>query len=246
MANRTVADVRKATQNATTGAPVAVSRREFLVSAGASAAAVAAGLNLPAHAAGAAASRKGPESLVKTLYHGLSPAQKEKTCLPWTHPKRTMVQANWAIVDGSIGSTFTPDQQEINRQILKGVVTDAWYPKVLEQMQNDDGGFEKYHVAVFGEPCEEKFEWVITGRHVTLRVDGHSDANAAFGGPIFYGHAPKFVEDAGHPGNIYWEQSIKANAVYAALDPAQRAVALLERAPAEDSIHLAGSGGRFP
>ena len=45
-------------------------------------------------------------------------------------------------------------------------------------------------MAVFGEPGTDKpFEWVLTGRHDTLRADGNSVEGAAFGGPIFYGHA---------------------------------------------------------
>jgi len=84
---------------------------------------------------------------------------------------------------------------------------------------------------------------VLTGRHVTLRADGHSNANAAFGGPIFYGHAIKDTEEAGHPGNIYWQQGVKANAVLTAMDGKQRAKALLEKAPEESQIKLQGKRG---
>lgn len=33
------------------------------------------------------------------------------------------------------------------------------------------------------------FEFVLTGRHCTRRCDGDSVEGAAFGGPLFYGHA---------------------------------------------------------
>jgi hypothetical protein len=65
----------------------------------------------------------------------------------------------------------------------------------------------------------EKFEFVITGRHHTLRADGNTEAHVAFGGPIFYGHAASgFNEKADHPGNVFWKQAQLANKVFAALD----------------------------
>ena len=66
----------------------------------------------------------------------------------------------------------------------------------MKQMDDDAGGFDAYHVAVFGEPGTDKpFEWVLTGRHDTLRADGNSVEGAAFGGPIFYGHAADGHDD---------------------------------------------------
>lgn len=63
---------------------------------------------------------------------------------------------------------------------------------------------------------------------MTRRCDGDSVEGAAFGGPIFYGHAPKaFYEKADHPGNIYWYQALRANEVFKMLDGKQREMALL-------------------
>lgn len=190
--------------------------------------------------------RPNAESLVKTFYDSLTPKQRETICMSWDHPKRSMVQANWAITRPTIKDLFTADQQEMLKGVLRGVTTDEWYPRILSQMKDDGGGFEHYHVAVFGDPRHSKFEWVLSGRHVTLRADGHSNANAAFGGPVFYGHAPKDTEEPAHPGNIYWQQAKKANAVFAALDGKQRALALLDRAPEESQIKLQGAAGQFP
>lgn len=187
-----------------------------------------------------------PESLVKTLFTSLTPKQRETICMTWENPLRSKVGANWGIVKPTIKEVFTADQQEMVRGILRGVTTEEWYPKILKQFSDDGDGLENYHVALFGDPAQRKFEWVLTGRHCTMRVDGHSNANAAFGGPIFYGHAPKNTEDAGHPGNVYWEQGRKANEVFAALDGKQRAIALIDKAPAEDKITLQGASGQFP
>ncbi|MCY3756311.1 MAG: hypothetical protein OXG96_01185, partial [Acidobacteria bacterium] len=73
-----------------------------------------------------------------------------------------------------------------------------------------------------------KFEFVLTGRHCTMRCDGDSVEGAAFGGPIFYGHAARdFYEAPDHPGNVYWYQAKSANRVFRALDGRQRQMALL-------------------
>ena len=92
-------------------------------------------------------------------------------------------------------------------------------------MEDDYGGFESYHVAVFGEPGTDKpFEWVLTGRHDTLRADGNSVEGAAFGGPIFYGHAADghFNEDPKHTDNVWWYQGQQANEIFATLDDDQQ------------------------
>lgn len=61
-----------------------------------------------------------------------------------------------------------------------------------------------------------------------MRCDGDSVEGAAFGGPIFYGHASQsFNEKPDHPGNVYWYQAKRANEVFQGLNGKQRALALL-------------------
>ena len=40
-------------------------------------------------------------------------------------------------------------------------------------------------LAIFGQPGTNQFEYVMTGRHMTIRADGNSEAHVALGGPIF-------------------------------------------------------------
>jgi hypothetical protein len=85
-----------------------------------------------------------------------------------------------------------------------------------------------YSAALFGTPGTGAFEFVLTGRHCTVRCDGDSVHGSAFGGPIFYGHASQnFNEAPDHPKNVYWYQAKRANEVFQALDGKQRAAALL-------------------
>ncbi|MDP6354184.1 MAG: DUF3500 domain-containing protein [Planctomycetota bacterium] len=85
----------------------------------------------------------------------------------------------------------------------------------------------------------------MSGRHMTLRCDGNSAEHVAFGGPIFYGHAPRFNEKPGHPGNIYWEQALAANKVYQMLDGRQRKLAEVSKTPREQSVSFKGKDGNF-
>ena len=243
-------DSRSDSDGSLDAAETSISRRDFFCKVGVGAGALAAVSVLPAAPVFAQAVRattpQKPETLVKAFYHTLTPGQRELMCMGWDDPLRSKVQANWAIVKKNISQTYNPDQQEMLHGILRGLTTEEWYPKILDQMKNDAGGFENYYVAMFGEPDQAKFEWVITGRHCTLRADGHSNANAAFGGHIFYGHAVKETEDPGHPGNIYWKQGRRANDVFNALDGKERAIALFDKAPAESKIDLQGASGKFP
>ena len=115
------------------------------------------------------------------------------------------------------------------REIFLKLHSPDYADKVYDQVEHD-GGFSKGSIALFGKPGSGKFEFVYTGRHCTRRCDGDSVEGAAFGGPIFYGHAAgNFHEKAHHPGNAYWFQAERANELYQALDGKQRKVALLDK-----------------
>jgi hypothetical protein len=173
------------------------------------------------------------ESLVAQFYKTLSDQQKKVICFGFDHPLRSKVDNNWFIIDdekGRIKTLLNKDQQQMVRDIFRGLHSEEYADKVIEQVESDnkeDGeGFNSCAVAMFGEPGQ-KFEFVFTGRHVTRRCDGNSVVGEGFGGPIFYGHAAHgFNEKANHPDNIYWFQGLQANEVYKALDGKQRKIAL--------------------
>ena len=123
-------------------------------------------------------------------------------------------------------------------EILRGVTSEEGYDRFLRQLKDDDGGFERYSCALFGEPGKDKFEWVMTGRHLTIRADGNNMPDAVFGGPIVYGHGATGNQKA----NLFYYQTQVANEVFQALDGKQREKALLPMAPAEDKIALKKDG----
>ncbi|MCC6493781.1 MAG: DUF3500 domain-containing protein [Pirellulales bacterium] len=232
-------------------------RRDFLHRASQSALAVgaAAWLSPLAMAEEVKPAAAAPESLVKLLYESLSPKQRETICFPWDHQDpqrgllRTRVANNWNVTEPVLESKFyTPEQQELVRGIYRGIISPEWHERFDQQQLDDSGGFGVGNsIAIFGTPGDGKSEFVITGRHMTLRCDGDSAESVAFGGPIFYGHDPTGTGDdnAAHDGNVFWPQAAEANKLYQALDGKQQALALVNSAPSESDVPFRGAGGEF-
>lgn len=228
-----------------------VSRRQMLATAAAGVGAVAlrgvAAAAEPAPATAAVTS----ESLAAQLHASLTPAQREKVCFPWDykHPKfgllRSRIGNNWNATEPSVAGTFfTKDQQRLIRDIFEHLTEPDWHARFDKQLEDDAGGFgHSQSIALIGEPGSGKFQFLLTGRHMTLRCDGDSADHVAFGGPIFYGHdAGGFNEEKGHPGNVFWPQAVAANGVYGMLDGKQRAAALVARTPRENAVAFRGKG----
>ncbi|WP_166824297.1 DUF3500 domain-containing protein [Thalassoroseus pseudoceratinae] len=194
------------------------------------------------------------EQLVRKLYDSLDERQRKQIAFPWDHkkdgvPHRLHVRANWQITKPKVNSDFfTADQQDMIEAIFWGLYNPEWHPQIKKQLRDDAGGYGKSQsIALFGEPDSGKFEFVMTGRHLTIRCDGDSTDHFAFGGPIFYGHAAQsFTEKPDHPGNVFWPQALQANKLYEMLeDGKQRKQALVKTSPSEDDVHFEGAKGDF-
>jgi hypothetical protein len=230
-------------------------RRRFIKVASATAAVTA----LPTFARAAESDKATPETLVKKLYDSLSESQRKEVAFAWDHQDqklgllRTRVSNNWQITKPEIRSDYyTKDQQEICRAIYEGLFQPEWVKQIDKQLQDDTeqkpwGSAQS--IALFGKPGE-KFEMVMTGRHLTVRVDGNSIDSMAFGGPVFHGHQATKTsglnEKEGHPGNIWWPQALQANKVFEMLDGKQREKALVAQLPAEQAVAFRGKDGKFP
>ena len=230
-----------------------ITRRGFLGTA--ATATVLAGFgSRPADAAANPPAKPTAESLVKRLFDSLSDAQRKQVCFAWNHEDeslgllRTRIAANWHVTKPLIDSDFyTANQQRLIRDIFIGLIQPDWLARLDRQLKDDEGGFGKQSVAIFGTPGAAKFEFVLTGRRITLRCDGNSAEHVAFGGPIVYGHAASgFREKPGHPNNIFWPQAVAANSVFKMLDGRQQAAAVIKAAPAESSIGFRGREGKLP
>lgn len=237
-------------------------RREFLTAAGGAVlGATALGGVLPAgrvwaKAKAEPAAASSPESLVKVLYEALSPKQREIMCFDWEHVDkersllRSRIAANWEITEKFINDKefYTDDQRKIIRGIFEGIINPEWHTRIDKQLADDSEGYgAKNSIAIFGKPGSDKFEFVMTGRHMTIRCDGNSADHVAFGGPIFYGHAADgFNEGPAHPGNVFWPQAQAANKLYQMLDGKQQSQALLKQGlPKEQQVAFRGKDGKF-
>ena len=187
------------------------------------------------------------------LYRSLSAEQRRVVALPFDHPLRSKVDNNWQI-GKPIAEVFDRDQQALIRDIFNGIHSPEYAKRIWDATVHDTegAGFEKgCSVALFGEPGTGRFEFVLTGRHVTRRCDGDSVEGVAFGGPIFYGHqaGDSFTERPDHPGNAYWYQARRALEVWQALDGKQRKAALLDeprRERGNDTVKLTGKRSGLP
>jgi hypothetical protein len=232
-------------------------RRDFLRTVGVSAAAAAMPLWATPRVQAAPTPKSAAETAVKALYDTLSEEQRKVMCFGWDHTDkgrgllRTHVSNNWQITKPHILSSFyTKKQQVIIHDIFKGIINPEWYPRFRKQLRDDTGGKEwgeDQSIAIFGTPGSEQFEFVMTGRHMTLRADGNTESHVAFGGPIFYGHAASGAnEEVHHPGNVFWHQAVQANKVYQMLDSKQRDKALVQKRPAESAVAFRGVKGELP
>jgi hypothetical protein len=235
-------------------------RRGFLRTVGVAAAAAATGglaeFAVP-RATAAPNAKSAAETAVKALFDKLDSEQRKRICFPWDHkdPKRgllrTHVSNNWQITPQTIDSDFfTKEQRGICYDIFKALFNPEWVKRIEKQLKDDTnqrpwGAAQS--IALFGTPGSPKFELVMTGRHMTVRADGNSEAHVALGGPIFHGHAASgFDEKVGHPGNIFWHQALVANKLYQMLDGKQRKVALIDNMPAESDVPFQGAKAKLP
>ena len=232
--------------------PAAFDRRDF-IRTGVGLSAALAYATLPRGAYAAKAPVDAPETLVKRLFDTLNDKQRGDVCFAWDYidPKRkllrTRVSNNWHITEPVIKSAYyTGEQQELVRKIFEGMIQPEWHAKIDKQLQDDAGGFgNQQNIAIFGQPGSDKFELVMTGRHMTLRCDGNSTEHMAFGGPIFYGHAASgFNEKPEHPNNVFWEQALAANKVYEMLNGRQRKLAEADSRSEED-VGFRAKGAKF-
>ena len=224
-------------------------RRDFLKTVAGAGALAATGV-IPLNAA---KKKKTPpaEKVAHSLFESLTDEQSEAVAFPFDHPLRSKVDNNWQITKPRVGEFFNKDQQAMIDEIFRKIHSPEYADKIVGQVAHDSGSraLEKCSVALFGEPGKD-FEFVLTGRHCTRRCDGNSVKGAAFGGPIFYGHAAKgFHEEPHHPGNVYWYQALQANKVFEMLDGKQRETALLGRSRGErgmKTIALTGKKSGLP
>ncbi|HEX3657957.1 MAG TPA: DUF3500 domain-containing protein [Pirellulales bacterium] len=210
------------------------------------------GRALAAPGTGSPQSENPSTKAIVALYQSLSAQQRAQVCFDWDYrvnirygrkplwhadPKgvllRTHVSNAWHITPQLLGSEFYNDEQRhLVLEVMRTVLTPAWVEKLQRQAYDDSGkpwGGDQA-LAIFGDPSSGRCQCVVTGFHLTVRATTEPRPASAFGGPLTHSHQPSgFYEKFGHPGNIFWNQALKANEIYKLLDAQQQKQALLTR-----------------
>lgn len=226
---------------------VNIDRRQFIAS---TASAVAAGYAVNGSSTAEAAATptpSGADDAITALYKSLSDTQRREVCFGWDERARVVfgqsvtrdpsgvvlrqhISNTWLITPHKLGGDFYTDKQRmLVRDVLHTVFAAGWVDKIIKQAEDDvkKPWGDHQALAIFGQPDDDRLQCVITGFHLTTRATVDERSNVAFGGPIAHGHQPSgFYERVGHPGNIFWYQTVKANEIFRGLDKTQRDRAL--------------------
>lgn len=195
----------------------------------------------------AAAARGDAEDLVREFAATLGSAQRAEIVHDYDHADatrgllRTFVTNHWQVTRPPVRSAFfTGPQQALIHAIFRALLSEWAYPRVLRQLEDDCLGHPwgaDQSVALLGDPDGGPFQFLFTGRHVTLRADGGSDPRVAFGGPVFYAHTVgSYVERPDHPGNVYWHEAVAASEWLGTLPPEIAIRAVVQAIPREPAL----------
>jgi hypothetical protein len=215
-------------------APV-LDRRNFIRVAGL-AALGAAGVPAVARARRDDEKPKPAEALIQELHASLSDDQKKRIVLPFDDgpkgaPKR-LGMYNAAVNNIKIGDVYTKPQQELLERIVRAMVSGEDGYKAISRNGTWDGSkaFGNCGALFFGEPKKgEKYAWLFTGHHMTLRADGDFMDGAAWGGPMYYGHSPNGYLAA----NVFNFQTKSVLELAKAMDEKQMKKAVVVGTPGE-------------
>jgi hypothetical protein len=232
----------------------ALDRREFFRNVGSTAASVAVVTALPTVfptglpgnnvlAAQAPAAGQKPmrpaEALIRELWASLTPEQRDVVVKPWDHRSSGLLTRHRMVnapIGRRIGDAYTPAQRELNQRILRAMCSDeTGYDRICRR-ENATTAFDGSHsfegcgADIFGSVGDNtQWAWVFSGHHITIRCDGDTQPNMAFGGPIYYGHSP----DGYSQRNLFYFQTQAVMSVWDSLNEQQRHKALVVGTPGE-------------
>jgi hypothetical protein len=148
----------------------------------------------------------------------------------------------------TIAQTYTAGQRELVQRILRAITSDEeGFQRIATVVEQDNWNRSSWGGAaanIFGNPLQGQYAWVFTAHHLTLRCDGDSEPNAAFGGPMYYGH----LADGYSERNVFNFQTRSVRSIFDALSDAQRRQALITGTPGENyqSVTFRPAGQAMP
>lgn len=186
------------------------------------------------------------QSLSAQFYNSLDSSAKDEVCVPYNHPYRQYHNRGvWGGGARIHALSFDRSQRQTLTDLLHAGLSSTGREVMPDQFFINWPGVHLAKVLICGDPNTNKFQTILTGPHLNLRLGGQNDEGVAFGGPQIYGDQ-RGNEDQGLPGNRYRFQFLLAHALYQTLTPAQQAAATLETTPVQTQIEVQGRGAQFP
>ena len=113
------------------------------------------------------------------------------------------------------------------RDVFKGIFNPDWVERLDKQLKDDTNGKPwgaAQNIAIFGKPGDQdKFEFVMTGRHLTCRADGIANPTSPWAARFSTATPPRLQREGPPPRQHFLAPSRLANKVYAILDGKQKA-----------------------
>jgi hypothetical protein len=223
-----------------------VDRRDFIRVVGGTAAAMAVGGaaapellgNFPTQRAWPRRGPKPAEALIQELFQSMTEDQKRMVVFPWNHgATQAQLPIRLRFFNRAYGRTirevYNDRQRDLVQRILRAISADEeGYQRFATVLQTDNwnnSGFGGAGANIFGDPMQGQYAWLFTAHHLTLRCDGDSEPDAAFGGPLYYGH----LVDGYSQRNVFFFQTQSVRSVFDALSDGQRSRAVLNGTPGE-------------
>src|SRR5262249_1981925 len=127
---------------------------------------------------------------------GLSQDQRRQIVLPWDHRAPgnlalTRLRMTDIPFTRRIGDILSQSQQELTERLLRALCAgDDGFRQISRNGAFDDpNGIRSIGVNFFGDPTgKDPYACVLTGHHMTIRCARNADPEAAFGGPLYFGH----------------------------------------------------------
>src|SRR5262245_36219836 len=171
----------------------------------------------------------------RRLYSGLDDDQRAETCVPYNHPLRQY--HNRGVWGGgrSIVFGFSREQRRILTDLLYAGLSETGRDRGPEEFFTRWRGVHSMRALICGAPTSPRYQIILTGSHLNLRLGGKSVEGAAFGGPQVYGDQ-RGNEVVGLPGNVYRDQFLLGQRILRNLDDGRKKLAVLEEAPVQTKI----------
>lgn len=193
------------------------------------------------------APRRPAEDLIRELHASLSDTQKAAVTHAWDMGAgANAVPVRHRIFNAPIArrvrDVYTEPQREIIDRIVRSMCADdEGYTRMNTVLREDGGGLPGAGADIFGDPTGNRpFAFVLTSHHLTLRCDGNSEPNAAFGGPMYYGKS----QSGNNRNCIFNFQTEAVRGIYDALSEQQKRRAVVTGSPGEGPRSIAFRGER--